>query len=75
MKTPTIRAQLREITGKLSKKKQEEIEEFLSFALGNSRIMLLEDLYKEGFITESVGVRYIGREVDFMSATKNRSKD
>lgn len=74
VKAPTLREQLREITGKLPAKKQKEIEEFLSYALSNSRIMLLEDLHREHYITQSVGIRYIQREVDFINAV-NKIKE
>lgn len=68
----TLREQLKKIISRLSEKKQKEIEEFMWYALSNSRIMLLEDLYKEWYITESVGVRYIQIEVDFINAINNK---
>ena len=68
----TLREQLAEIIGKLPKKKQTEIESFISYALSNSRIMLLEDLHKEGFIAQSVGVKYIQKEVDYINSVNKK---
>lgn len=69
----TLREQLTEIIGKLPKKKQTEIESFISYALSNSRIMLLEDLHKEWYITESVWVKYIQKEVDFINVINKKN--
>lgn len=68
----TLRKQLKEIIWKFSNKKQKEIETFVSFALSNSRIMLLEDLYKEWLITESVGIRYIDREAKYINTLNKK---
>lgn len=69
----TLRDQLKDIIGKLSAKKQKEISDFVSYALSNSRIMLLEDLYKEWFIAQSVGVKYIQKEVDYINAVNKKN--
>ena len=67
----TAREALDELICSLSKKKQEAIYTLVSKHLSATRIMLLEDLYAEGVITQKVGIAYMEREANYLSSINN----